>query len=101
LREELGIEMTAGRPYMRLIHAYDDREVELSLWVIERFTGTPRPLDRQQLKWSPQGASRRRTCSKRTSHSSSAAGPAGPGYNGIHAAQTIFLKFSSISSAVS
>ena len=52
---ELGIEMTAGRPYMRLTHAYDDREVELSLWVIERFTGTPRPLDRQQLKWVAPG----------------------------------------------
>ncbi|TLY89486.1 MAG: (deoxy)nucleoside triphosphate pyrophosphohydrolase, partial [Gammaproteobacteria bacterium] len=37
LREELGIEMTAGRPFMRLTHAYPDREVELSLWVIERF----------------------------------------------------------------
>jgi 8-oxo-dGTP diphosphatase len=55
LREELGIEMTAGRPYMRLTHAYDDREVELSLWVIERFTGTPHPLDRQQLKWVAPG----------------------------------------------
>ena len=55
LREELGIEMTAGRPYMRLTHAYDDREVELSLWIIERFTGTPRPLDRQQLKWVAPG----------------------------------------------
>jgi len=55
LREELGIEMTAAKPYMRLTHAYDDREVELSLWVIERFSGTPRPLDRQQLKWVAPG----------------------------------------------
>ena len=51
LREELGIEVTVGRPFMRLTHAYAEREVELSLWVIERFTGTPRPLDRQRLKW--------------------------------------------------
>jgi 8-oxo-dGTP diphosphatase len=51
LREELGIEVTASRPFMRLTHAYADRDVELSLWVIERFTGTPRSLDRQQLKW--------------------------------------------------
>src|SRR5260370_810316 len=51
LREELGIGVTARRPFMRLTHSYADRDVELSLWVIERFTGTPRSLDRQQLKW--------------------------------------------------
>ena len=55
LREELGIDVTTAKPYMRLTHAYDDREVELSLWVIERFTGTPRPLDRQRLKWVAPG----------------------------------------------
>jgi len=55
LREELGIEITAGRPFMRLTHAYPDREVELSLWVIERFSGVPRPLDRQRLKWVAPG----------------------------------------------
>ena len=31
LREELGIEMTTAKPFMRLTHAYPDREVELSL----------------------------------------------------------------------
>src|SRR5256884_5105964 len=55
LREELGIEMTTAKPFMRLTHAYPDREVELSLWIIERFTGTPRPLDRQRLKWVAPG----------------------------------------------
>src|SRR5256884_7203036 len=55
LREELGIEMRTAKPFMRLTHAYPDREVELSLWVIERFTGTPRPLDRQRLKWVAPG----------------------------------------------
>ena len=51
LAEELGIEMLAGRPLMRLTHAYEDREVELSLWVIERFRGEPRGLEGQALKW--------------------------------------------------
>jgi 8-oxo-dGTP diphosphatase len=51
LREELGIVMRAARPFMRLTHAYADREVELSLWIVERFSGTPRALDGQQLKW--------------------------------------------------
>ena len=51
LREELGIEVIAARPFMRLTHAYDDRDVELSLWIVERFTGEPRSLDAQALKW--------------------------------------------------
>lgn len=51
LEEELGIELIAARPFMRLTHAYADREVELSLWLVERFAGAPRPLDRQQLRW--------------------------------------------------
>jgi 8-oxo-dGTP diphosphatase len=51
LAEELGIEVSAARPLMRARHTYADRTVELSLWIIERFTGVPRPLDRQRLKW--------------------------------------------------
>ena len=51
LREELGIEVTAARPFMRLSHAYEDRDVELSLWIVERFAGKPRSLDAQALKW--------------------------------------------------
>ncbi|HVS76706.1 MAG TPA: 8-oxo-dGTP diphosphatase MutT [Steroidobacteraceae bacterium] len=51
LEEELGIEVSAARPMMRLTHRYPDREVELSLWVVERYRGEPRPLDGQRLKW--------------------------------------------------
>jgi 8-oxo-dGTP diphosphatase len=51
LREELGVQVSAARPFMRLTHAYADREVELSLWIIERFSGAPRALDGQRLKW--------------------------------------------------
>ena len=51
LREELGIEVAAARRLMRLTHAYADRDVELSLWVVERYAGEPRPLDRQELRW--------------------------------------------------
>ncbi|HXY76140.1 MAG TPA: (deoxy)nucleoside triphosphate pyrophosphohydrolase [Steroidobacteraceae bacterium] len=53
LREELGIEVTASRPCMRLRHAYEDRDVELSLWIIERFTGEPSSLEGQRLRWVP------------------------------------------------
>ena len=38
-------------PFMRLTHSYDDRDVELSLWIVEPFSGTPAALDRQRLKW--------------------------------------------------
>jgi 8-oxo-dGTP diphosphatase len=51
LREELGVEVSAARPFMRLKHAYPDRQVELSLWIVERFSGTPHALDGQALKW--------------------------------------------------
>jgi 8-oxo-dGTP diphosphatase len=51
LKEELGIEMIEARPMMRLSHRYPDREVELSLWVVGRYAGEPRALDRQRLKW--------------------------------------------------
>ena len=51
LREELGIEVIAARPFMRLTHAYEERDVELSLGIVERFAGEPRSLDAQALKW--------------------------------------------------
>jgi 8-oxo-dGTP diphosphatase len=56
LREELGVAVVASRPLMRLTHEYEDRVVELSLWVVERFTGEARGLDGQLLKWvAPAG----------------------------------------------
>ena len=51
LREELGVEVIAARPFMRLTHAYEDRDVELSLWIVERFAGSALALDGQSLKW--------------------------------------------------
>jgi 8-oxo-dGTP diphosphatase len=51
LAEELGIQVQAARPFMRLAHAYEDRDVELSLWIVERYAGTLTPLDDQPLKW--------------------------------------------------
>jgi 8-oxo-dGTP diphosphatase len=59
LREELGVEVTAATPFMRLTHAYEDREVELSLWLIGGYRGAPRALDGQRLKWvAPQQLAR-------------------------------------------
>jgi len=51
LEEELGIEVIEARPMMRLRHRYSDCDVELSMWVVERYRGEPRSLDGQRLKW--------------------------------------------------
>ena len=54
LEEELGVEVLGARPMMRLTHRYPDREVELSMWLVERYRGEPRALDGQRLKWVPR-----------------------------------------------
>jgi 8-oxo-dGTP diphosphatase len=51
LREELGITVVSCRPFMRLSHEYDDRVVELSMWIVDIFSGEPSGLDGQELKW--------------------------------------------------
>jgi 8-oxo-dGTP diphosphatase len=51
LDEELGITVGACHPFMRLSHEYDDRVVELSMWLVDDFLGEPVGLDGQQLKW--------------------------------------------------
>ena len=54
LEEELGIAVVDARPMMRLTHRYPDRDVELSMWVVERYRGEPQALDGQRLKWVPR-----------------------------------------------
>ena len=51
LREELGVRVLTSHFLMRLAHQYDDRKVELSLWIVDGYTGEPAPLDGQRLKW--------------------------------------------------
>ncbi len=51
LQEELGIETLAARRGMSLVHEYEDRTIELSMWIVERYRGSPRGLDGQRLKW--------------------------------------------------
>jgi 8-oxo-dGTP diphosphatase len=51
LAEELGVDIVAAHPLLELSHDYADRRVELSMWIVERFEGEPRGLDRQRLKW--------------------------------------------------
>ena len=51
LREELGIEVESAQPLMRLAHAYADRDVELSLWVVGALPRRAAAARRPALKW--------------------------------------------------
>lgn len=55
LREEIGIAtMGTPRPLIRVRHAYPSREVLLDMWVVKRYSGEPRGLDGQELRWCTQ-----------------------------------------------
>jgi 8-oxo-dGTP diphosphatase len=56
LREELGIEMGSGphRPLRRVRHSYSDREILIETWMVRDYTGHPRGLDGQALRWCRQ-----------------------------------------------
>src|SRR5262245_38927365 len=51
LAEELGIKLVAAEPMLRLTHAYPERHVELSMWLVTAYEGEPMSLDGQALKW--------------------------------------------------
>ncbi len=53
LREELGIDVLASRPFQTLTHAYPDRSVELRLRLVDGWQGEVRGLDGQALRWIP------------------------------------------------
>lgn len=51
LREELGIEVTASRPLIRVGHDYPDKHVLLDVWQVDGFTGQPHGAEGQPLAW--------------------------------------------------
>lgn len=51
LREELGIEARGMVELGVFAHVYPDRSVEISLWLVHDFSGEPRGLDEQALRW--------------------------------------------------
>ncbi|HMH28180.1 MAG TPA: NUDIX domain-containing protein [Steroidobacteraceae bacterium] len=55
LREELGISLSAPpRPLIRVRHAYDYGDVLIDMWVVQQYSGEPRGLDGQALRWCTQ-----------------------------------------------
>ena len=51
LREELGIEVLASRPLIRVSHDYPDKQVLLDVHEVSRFTGEPHGAEGQPLAW--------------------------------------------------
>jgi len=54
LQEEIGITIGPPRPLIRVRHAYASREVLLDVWVVRGYSGEPRGLDGQALRWCTQ-----------------------------------------------
>jgi mutator protein MutT len=54
LYEELGIRIGSPRPLIRIRHAYPSREILLDMWVVKSYSGEPRGLDGQALRWCTQ-----------------------------------------------
>ena len=53
LHEELGVVVHAAERLIRYSHAYPGRIVWLDMWVVTAWSGEPRGLDDQALKWVP------------------------------------------------
>ncbi|MHA6193237.1 Nudix family hydrolase [Pseudomonas wadenswilerensis] len=49
LREELGIEVTAARPLIKITHDYPDKQILLDVWDVNGFTGEPHGAEGQPL----------------------------------------------------
>jgi 8-oxo-dGTP diphosphatase len=51
LREELGVDVRAARPLIRVAHDYPDRSVLLDVWRVDGWTGEPHGLEGQAIAW--------------------------------------------------
>lgn len=51
LHEELGITVEAARPLIRFTHAYPERQVELNVWRVTRYSGELQSREQQSFAW--------------------------------------------------
>ena len=51
LLEELGVTVEAAAPFMTYRHEYPERIVELHVFLVERYSGEPRGVEGQPLRW--------------------------------------------------
>ena len=59
LQEECGIDIRAARPLIRIAHDYADRSVDLNVFLVTAFSGTPHGREGQQTAWVARDALRR------------------------------------------
>lgn len=53
LHEELGIDVTAARPLIRIPYRYPDKAVLLDVWRVTDFVGEPHGREGQPVRWVP------------------------------------------------
>jgi 8-oxo-dGTP diphosphatase len=51
LREELGVTVEAATSFMTYRHEYPERIVELHVFLVDRYSGEPRGVEGQPLRW--------------------------------------------------
>src|SRR3984893_443968 len=51
---EQGMGSGPHRPLRKVRHSYPDREVLIEAWVVREYTGSPRGLDGQHIRWCRQ-----------------------------------------------
>ncbi len=51
LKEEVGIEIESATPYMTVTHQYDDKEVFLDVWNVEKYSGLIHGKEGQKVNW--------------------------------------------------
>lgn len=56
LEEELAITPRAFRPLIKVRHDYPEKSVLLDVWRVTAFSGEPRPLEGQSVRWQPIAA---------------------------------------------
>jgi 8-oxo-dGTP diphosphatase len=56
LREELGIDTLSASPLIRVRHDYPELRVSLDVWRVESFSGEPRGLQGQAIRWVDSAA---------------------------------------------
>lgn len=56
LQEELGIDLVAASPLIRIAHDYPDKQVLLDVWRVTGFSGEPVGREGQQVRWVTRDA---------------------------------------------
>ena len=51
LREEIGIDVVAAEPLVKVSHDYPDRSILLDVWRVTRYAGEPASREGQSLRW--------------------------------------------------